>query len=118
MRAFLKRVGFATLLLLIALTVFLGATREGRATVKTVLFIPQIFNVGVKPLNWFTPKPIVERVTFPIPGGTGEGDLYRPPGEGPYAAVLLFLGVEPAGATDSRVIRLGNALARSNMVTL
>lgn len=118
MRAFLKRVGLATLLLLVALTVFLGATREGRATVKTVLFIPQIFDVGIKPLNWFTPKPIVERVTFPIPGGIGEGDLYRPPGEGPYAAVLLFLGVAPAGRTDSRVIRLGNALARSNMVTL
>ena len=86
--------------------------------VKSALFIPQVFDMGVKPLEWFTPTPIVEQVTFPIPGGTGEGDLYRPPGEGPYAAALLFLGVAPAGPTDSRVTNLGKALARSNMVTL
>ena len=118
MRAILQGIGTGLLVLLMALSVFLGATREGRATVKSALFIPQVFNVGIKPLEWFTPEPIVERVTFPIPGGTGEGDIYRPPGEGPYSAVLLFLGVAPAGRNDSRVINLGNALARSNMVSL
>ena len=115
---FVKKTGFTALLVLIAFTIFLGASHEGRAAVKTTLFIPHVFNAGIKPLNWFTPTPVVERVTFPIPGGTGAGDIYRPPGEGPYAAVLLFLGVAPAGHDDPRVVRLGDALARSNMVTL
>ena len=115
---FLKKTGLTVLLALIALTIFLGASHEGRAAVKTTLFIPHVFNAGVKPLNWFTPDPVVERVAFPIPGGAGAGDIYRPPGDGPYAAVLLFLGVAPAGSDDPRVVRLGDALARSNMVTL
>ena len=115
---FLKKTGLTVLLALIAFTIFLGASHEGRAAVKTTLFIPHVFNAGIKPLNWFTPDPVVERVTFPIPGGAGTGDIYRPPGEGPYAAVLLFLGVAPAGSDDPRVVRLGDALARSNMVTL
>ena len=115
---FLKKTGLTVLLALIALTIFLGASHEGRAAVKTTLFIPHVFDAGIKPLNWFTPDPVVERVTFSIPGGAGVGDIYRPPGEGPYAAVLLFLGVAPAGSDDPRVVRLGDALARSNMVTL
>ncbi len=117
MRRRLKRAGRALFLLLIALTLFLGVTHEGRAAVKTALFIPQVFNVGVSPLNWFTPDPIVERVTFPTPHGPATGEMYRPPGEGPYAAALLFPGVAPRASSDPRVIRLSNALARSNMVT-
>ncbi len=113
-----EKTGFTALLVLMAFTIFLGASHEGRAAVKATLFIPHVFNASIKPLNWFTPTPVVERVTFPIPGGAGAGDIYRPPGEGPYAAVLLFLGVAPAGHDDPRVVRLGDALARSNMVTL
>ena len=115
---FLKKTGLTALLALIAFTIFLGASHEGRAAVKATLFIPHVFDAGIKPLNWFTPTPVVERVTFPIPSGAGTGDIYRPPGEGPYAAVLLFLGVTPARSDDPQVVLLGDALARSNMVTL
>ncbi|MBM3924929.1 MAG: hypothetical protein FJ320_02925 [SAR202 cluster bacterium] len=118
MRRFFKTLGLVILLILLALSVFLGATRQGRATTKSILFIPQVFNMPVRPLEWFTNEPIVQRVTFPIPDGIGQGDLYRPPGDGPYGAALLFLGVAPAGPDDARVLRLGKALARSNMVTL
>ncbi len=106
------------LVLLVLLVIFLGATHQGRASVKAALFIPHVFDAPVKPLEWFTPAPSRERVAFPIPTGAGIGDLYRPPGEGPFAAVVLFLGVSPAGADDPRVVRLGEALARSNMATL
>ena len=101
-----------------AISALLSAPRQGRAAVKSVLFIPQVFNMGIKPLEWFTPEPVVERITFPIAGGAGEGDLFRPPGKGPYAAVLLFLGVQSAAAAYPRVVNLGKALARSNLVTL
>ena len=113
-----KRAAQAALLLLIVFIIFLGASHQGRASVKAAMFIPHVFDAPVKPLEWFTPAPSRERVSFPIPAGAGIGDLYRPPGDGPFAAVVLFLGVSPAGADDDRVIRLGEALARSNMATM
>ncbi len=114
----IKRVGQVKLVLLILVVIFLGATHQGRASVKAAMFIPHVFDAPVKPLEWFTPAPSRERVSFPIPSGAAIGDIYRPPGEGPFAAVVLFLGVNPAGADDDRVVRLGEALARSNMATL
>ena len=106
------------LLLVIVFIIFLGASHQGRASVKAAMFIPHVFDAPLKPLEWFTPTPSRERVSFPIPSGAGIGDLYRPPGEGPFAAVVLFLGVSPAGADDPRVVRLGEALSRSNMATM
>ena len=114
----IKRGGQVKLLLLVLFIIFLGATHQGRASVKAAMFIPHVFDAPIKPLEWFTPSPIRERVSFPIPTGAAIGDVYRPPGEGPFAAVVLFLGVNPAGADDARVIRLGEALARSNMATM
>ena len=105
-------------ILLIILVILLGATREGRSTVKSLFFIIHVFDQTVSPLEWFTPEPIVEHIAFETPNGQLTGDLYRPPGKGPYAAVLLFLGVQPARASDTRVVNLGNALARSNMAAL
>ena len=113
-----KRAAQAALLLLIVFVIFLGASHQGRASVKAAMFIPHVFDAPVKPLEWFTPSPIKERVSFPIPTGAAIGDVYRPPGDGPFAAVVLFLGVNPAGADDDRVVRLGEALARSNMATM
>src|SRR5688500_17582055 len=118
MRRFFKNLGITLLVLLSTLSIFLGATREGRATTKSLLFIPQVFDMSIRPLEWFTNDPIIERARLPTPAGIGQGDLYRPPGDGPSGAALLFLGVAPAGPDDARVIRLGKALARSNIVTL
>ena len=115
---FVKRAAQAAFLLLIVFIIFLGASHQGRASIKAAMFIPHVFDAPIKPLEWFTPAPVRERVSFPIPYGAGIGDLYRPPGEGPFAAVVLFLGVSPAGADDPRVVRLGEALARSNMATM
>ncbi len=114
----IKRAAQVKLLLLIVFIIFLGASHQGRASVKAAMFIPHVFDAPAKPLEWFTPAPTRERVSFPIPTGDGVGDLYRPPGDGPFAAVVLFLGVSPAGADDPRVVRLGEALARSNMATM
>ena len=115
---FVKRAAQAAFLLLVVFIIFLGASHQGRASIKAAMFIPHVFDAPIKPLEWFTPAPTRERVSFPIPYGAGIGDLYRPPGEGPFAAVVLFLGVSPAGADDARVVRLGEALARSNMATM
>jgi hypothetical protein len=57
-------------------------------------------------------------VEFPLPSGQGIADIYRPPGQGPYPAILLFLGVAPAASDDPRVVNLGEALARTGAVTM
>ena len=114
-----KRTGLGLLLLLVLLSLGLAVTQQGRAAVKTALFIPQVVPaIPVKPQEWFTAEPLRQRVHFPIPEGEGTADIYRPAGDGPYAAVLLFLGVAPAGPDDPRITNLGEALARGNLVAM
>ncbi|MQF49155.1 hypothetical protein FIM08_04600 [SAR202 cluster bacterium AC-647-N09_OGT_505m] len=74
--------------------------------------------IPVKPLEWFTSGPIREEVLFPQSQGEGVAHMYRPSGKGKWAAVLLFLGVNPAGRDDERVINLAEGLARSGMVVM
>ncbi len=104
----------AALLLLLAVV-----TPQGRTAAKTGGFIMQVLPmVPVKPLAWFTDGPSRNEVLFPQAVGEGLADVYRPAGDGPHAAVLLFLGVNPAGRDDARVVNLAEGLARSGMVVM
>ena len=116
-RRWLGRVCILFLVLFVAGAGFLTLAPQGRAMVKTAFFISQVVP-AVPSLAWFQPEPIRERIQVPTPEGLREADLYRPPGDGPYTATLFFLGVAPAGPDDSRVVSLGDALARAGMVTL
>ena len=99
--------------------ILVAATPQRRIGFKTVLFIPQVLpSIPIRPQEWFTDDPIRQEVSYPIPSGQGVADLYTPADEGEHAAVLLFLGVNPAGRDDDRVVNLANALARSGMVVL
>ena len=88
---------------LFALTLMLVVvTPQGRTAAKTGGFIFQVLPVvPVKPLAWFTSGPTRQEVLFPQALGEGLADVYRPAGDGSHAAVLLFLGVNPAAATTS-----------------
>lgn len=70
------------------------------------------------PVNWVTRRPVVERVTYPTPLGSAEGDLYRPGGNVRAPGVLVCLGVVPFGVDHPQVPRLGDALARSGFAAL
>jgi hypothetical protein len=119
LRTWLKRVGLATLVLLLAMVVLVVVTPQGRTGFKTALFVTQVLPTGpFKPLEWFTSSPKRERVHFPVTHGQGTADIYRPSGAEDHPAVLLFLGVAPAGPDDSRVENLGEALARIGIVTM
>lgn len=96
-----------------------GWSHPGRSAVKTTLFVLQILpQVPVHPQEWLAPEPRVQEVRFPTPRGEGLADLYEPSQPGRKGAVLLFLGVNPAGRDDPRVVNLGKALARAGIVTL
>ncbi|MFW6174461.1 MAG: alpha/beta hydrolase family protein [Chloroflexota bacterium] len=101
----------------VALALLTAVTPHGRAGYKAALFVTQVIP-PVPSVSLFQPDSTRERITFQSPEGPRDADIYRPEGDGPYAAVVLFLGVAPAGPDDPRLVNLGNALARSGMVTM
>ena len=107
---------------MLAMAVLVGSlfvTAQGRTAVKTALFIPQVLpTIPVKPQEWFTGAPGLEEVTYPTKNGFGVADLYTPAGDGTHGAVLLFLGVNPAGRDDPRVVGLAEGLARAGVIVL
>ncbi len=90
-----------------------------RAWARMTVFLLKLFPMlPSRPVNWITPKPLVEKVTYPTLHGYATGDLYRPPGRGPHRAVVVILGVVPFGTDHPQVPRLGEALARSGFAAL
>ena len=114
-----KRILVVVLLAMAILTLLLFATAQGRTAVKTALFIPQVLPaIPVKPQEWFTGEPRLEEVSYPTENGFGVADLYTPAGDGTHGAVLLFLGVNPAGRDDPRVVGLAEGLAQAGVIVL
>lgn len=94
-------------------------TAAARAAAKTAVFLLKVFPMlPSRPLDWVTPRPVVERLRYPTARGEAEGDLYRPPGPGPYPGLVVCLGVVPFGVDHPQVPRLGEALARSGLAAL
>ena len=107
----------------VGLSVFVGLlvvfTPQGQAAFRAALFIPQILpGVPIKPQTWFTPDPTREAIRYPLASGEGEADLYLPGDGGKHSAVVFFQGVVPGGRYDSRIVALGEGLARSGMVVM
>ena len=110
-------IGIAVFLGLLAL--WIAATPEGRVAWRTALFIPQVVgSLPVNPQPWVMGEPGKEEVFYEISSGLGSADLYTPAGDGVHSGVLLFLGVNPAGRNDPRVVGLAEGLARSGAVVL
>lgn len=112
-------------IVLVAIAIFVlallivGITPQGRVAAKTMAFLPQVLpGIPVRPLEWVTDDPIRQEVTYPLESGAGVADLYSPNSDGEHGAVLLFLGVNPAGRDDPRVVGLAEALARSGVVVM
>ena len=94
-------------------------TPIGRGLGSAVLLLPEFFpGVPVRPLELLTPQPEHTTVQLSYDGKTAVGDLYTPGTPGKHGAVIIFLGVAPAGRDDPRVVRLGEGLARVGLVTL
>ena len=90
-----------------------------RAVAKTVVCLFKVYPMlPSKPIDWVTPRPIVERLGYQTSVGDAEGDLYRPSSPGPHPGVVVCLGVVPFGVEHPQVPRLGEALARSGFAAL
>jgi hypothetical protein len=54
-----------------------------RAAAKTAVWLRKVFPMlPWRPLNWVTPRPVVERFGYGTSHGNAEGDLYRPSSPG------------------------------------
>lgn len=112
-------IAIALALLIGAAAVAIAATPQGRATARAFGFVAQVLPaVPIKPAEWFSAEPDRIRITYPLSNGIGDADLYLPAGGGEHSAILLFLGVNPAGRNDARVINLSAALARTGVVVM
>ena len=105
---------------IVATAFLLYWTPQVKATLRSIGFVAQVLpTVPIKPSEWVTATPERREISYPLDdGGTGIADLYIPASSGKHSAVLFFLGVNPAGKDDERVINLGNAVARTGIVVM
>ena len=107
-------------LLFVIILLLTTSTLQGRAFVKSALFIPQVLSdIPVRPLEYFTKTPIREKIEFPIQDADkASADLYLPRGENIHPAVVFFMGVVPPDRDESRIVALAEGLARTGMVVM
>src|SRR5512141_2139492 len=95
------------------------AMRSAGALCRAVIFVLKLFPMlPSRPVDWITPRPVVEKVSYPRGEGEAEGDLYRPTGKGPFPGMVVCLGVVPFGVDHPQVPVLGRALARAGFAAL
>ena len=119
-RRWLRRLLIALGVLTVLFVLLLAVTPQGRAAVRTALFVPQVLPaIPLKPQEWFTQDPVWQHVEFPTARGQGSADLILPGGSGEHSAVLFFLGVVvDTPREDKRVVALAEGLARAGMVVM
>jgi hypothetical protein len=90
-----------------------------RAHVRAIGFVGRLLPMfPSQPIDWLTRAPVIESVAYQTRDGEVRAELYRPPGRGPYPAVLVCLGVVPFGVDHPQIPRLKAALARFGFVAL
>ena len=117
----LRTIAIALAVVIALIAAALVVTPQGRAAARAIGFVAQVLPaVPVKPATWFADAPTRQDIRYPLSDGRDDGvaDLYLPAGEGKRSGMLLFLGVNPAGRDDERVVNLAEALARSGVVVM
>ena len=120
MKRLLRKVLWTLVVLILVVVALAAVTPQGKAAVRTALFIPQVLpTIPVKPQEWFTSDPVWKEVSYPQASGEGVADLILPADAESNSAVLFFLGVVVnRPREDSRVVALAEGLARSGMVVM
>lgn len=100
-------------------SVFKRATRPIRALGKAIVFLFKVFPMlPSRAIDWLTEAPVIEKVSYSSRTGLVEGEVYRPPSEGPHPGMVGCLGVVPFGVEHPQIPILGRALARAGFAAL
>ena len=107
-------------LFMVTILLLATSTLQGRAFVKSALFIPQVLpDIPIRPLEYVTKTPIREKITFTtLDADKASADLYLPKGENSHPAVVFFMGVVPPDRDESRIVALAEGLALTGMVVM
>jgi acetyl esterase/lipase len=97
-----------------ALWLALALSPWARAYLLTALLLPDLLNLGIRPLVLVSGAPAREEVELP----RATGDLYRPAGGGSRGGVVLTLGVHPLDRREPVVVSLAEGLARAGLAVL
>jgi dienelactone hydrolase len=84
---------------------------------RTLLLLPELIELPLRPLSAFTPQPDVTTTTYGTPGD--RIDIYVPAGAAPDASlpgVVLALGVHPQPIDHPDVVRIAHAISRLGVV--
>jgi len=121
-KSWLRRYWLALLIpaVFLALAGFLGSWGPSRLAVQSFLLYPQILVSFPRPVTALLgPEPQVQTVTFATPQGQAvEADIYRPPGQGPYGALLVVIGAAPEARHHPQAVRLARGVARMGYVVM
>ena len=88
------------------------------ATARSLVFILKALPATSGIVDRITAPPVIEKLAYPTLNGRSEADLFRPSSPGRHPAVVVSLGVVPAGMDHPHRARFGEALARAGFVAL
>ena len=107
------------LFVIVLLSAGLLCSKHGRPAIISALILPDmLLDLPVRPVTWFTADPVVERVTIDYGSGRILADIYRPPDDDRHAAVLFSMGAPPLDLDDSRLVKLGEDVARAGIAMI
>lgn len=113
----LRIIGLMFMVLVAALVVGLLFVPPIQTAGRTLLLVPELIELPVRPLSAFTPQPQVTTTTYGEPAD--RIDIYVPGGVAPDArlpAVVFALGVHPQPIDHPDVVRLASAISRLGVV--
>src|SRR5688500_14179514 len=88
------------------------------AVTRSPIFILKALPWTSGAIDKVTPRPVIEHFAYPGQAEGAAAEVFRPAARGPHPAVVVSLGVVPAGIDHPQRTRLGEALARAGFATL
>jgi acetyl esterase/lipase len=115
-----RRIG----LVLLVAAIVVVAWEPTRVGLQTAVMLPNLLDIGPKPLNLFSADPVRSSVPYRAPDDGGEPDLAElwlpswASAERPAGAMLLVFGVNNLGRNHPAIERVADGLARTGVVVL
>lgn len=116
-RGCLERLAIGVLVVVVLYALGVLFVPPVQTATRTVMLLPELIELPVRPLSALTPQPARETTTYGTP--PDRLDIYLPAGAPPAGrlpAVVLVLGVHPQPLDAPDVVRIASSIARLGVV--